>query len=364
MKRIIILLFVTLSLAAISAPTDSVQKTVTLTQEQLDQLLQDAAEADQYKYIVQEATDQLRSEMESRYNTYVTHVGNNMTLYTGALGLFGVYLTMLIALAGILVPVLINRRFEKSIEKKIDNHDKKIEETQNTANTITQQFQETANKVNESLTEIQNKIEDHENKIKDTQDKFDEAQKAAQESAEQADKAKESAGRSAQAAPYFYQALNEKDLDKKIELNTEAIKQNPYFAEAYNNRGVAYRKKGDIPQAIKDYNKAIELNPNYAEAFYNLGNAYYHKEEFNDAIKDYTKAIELNSNYATAYYNRASCYIKLAKKETDNGKAKEYYQKALDDCNTGLSRNPDKKVRKALETIKRLCEERLNDLQA
>lgn len=332
MKRIIILLFVTFSLAAISAPADSVQKTVTLTQEQLDQLLQDAAESDQYKYIVQEAvkeaTDQLRSEMESRYNTYVTHVGNNMTLYTGALGLFGVYLTMLIALAGILVPMLINKKFEKSIEEKIDNHDKKIEETQNTANTITQQVQETANKVNKSLTEIQNKIEDHENKIKDTKDKFDKAQKAAQESAEQADKAKESAGRSAQAAPYFYQALTEKDLDKKIELNTKAIKLNPYFAEAYNNRGVAYSKKGDILQAIKDFTKAIEQNP----------------------------------NYTTAYHNSARCYIKLAKKETDNGKAKEYYQKALDDCDTGLSLNPDEETRKALEEKKRLCEERLKNL--
>ena len=45
-------------------------------------------------------------------------------------------------------------------------------------------------------------------------------------------------------------------------------------------------------------------------------------------------------------------------------KAKEYYQKALDDCDTGLSLNPDEEVRKALEAKKRLCEERLNDLQA
>lgn len=271
MKRIIILLFVTLSLAAISAPADSVQKTVTLTQEQLDQLLQDAAEADQYKYIVQEATDQLRSEMESRYNTYVTHVGWIVALFS--------------VLAGIIVPLMINKDYKKDIELKISLLESRLK------------------KVGKSVI-------------------------AAQESAQKADEAKVYTETTAQAIPYFYQALIEKDLNKKIELNTKAIELAPRWAEAYINRGSAY---------------AI------------LGN-------FDEAIKDYTRAIKLNPNIAYAYDNRALCYIKLAEKETDNGKAKEYYQKALNDCNTGLSLNPDEEFRKALEANKQLCEEKLKNL--
>jgi hypothetical protein len=33
------------------------------------------------------------------------------------------------------------------------------------------------------------------------------------------------------------------------------------LAMAYNNRGVAYRAKGEGDRAIADFNKAIELNP-------------------------------------------------------------------------------------------------------
>lgn len=336
MKRIIILLFVTLSLAAISAPTDSVQKTVTLTQAQFDSLTRAATLTAQQKAVAQEAvkesTDQLRSEMESRYNTYVTHVGWIVALFS--------------VLAGIIVPLMINADYKKDIKLKISFLERKLSK--------------------------------------------------AQESAQKAVEAKESAGRSAQAAPYFYQALNEKDLNKQIELYTKAIELNPYFAEAYNNRGLAYDDKGDSDKAIEDFTKAIEMNSNYAEAYYNRGIAYAHKGEldnaikdftkpielnpnfaeaynnrgsayadkrdFDNAIEDYTKAIELNPNLAKAYHNRALCYIKLAEKETDKAKAKEYYQKALDDCITGLSLNPDEKNKKLLEAKKQLCEERLKNL--
>ena len=42
----------------------------------------------------------------------------------------------------------------------------------------------------------------------------------------------------------------------------EAIKLNPNFALAYNNRGNVKSKKGDLDGAMADYNQAIELNPN------------------------------------------------------------------------------------------------------
>lgn len=336
MKRIIILLFVTFSLAAISAPTDSVQKTVTLTQAQFDSLTRAATLTAQQKAVAQEAvkesTDQLRSEMESRYNTYVTHVGWIVALFS--------------VLAGIIVPLMINADYKKDIKLKISFLERKLIE--------------------------------------------------AEKSAQKADEAKVYTENAAQAVPYFYQALNEKDLNKQIELYTKAIELNPDFAEAYNNRGVAYKEKGDIPKAIEDYTKAIKLNPNYATAYYNRGSAYDDKEDFDKVIEDYTKAIELNPNDAKAYNNiantylkigeldqaltnaniaiekdpqraiphdtRADIYIAMAEKETDNGKAKEYYQKAWDDCNTGLSLNPDEKNKKLLEAKKQLCEERLKNL--
>ena len=81
-------------------------------------------------------------------------------------------------------------------------------------------------------------------------------------------------------------------------------------AEAYNNRGNAYRDKGEFDHAIQNYSKAIELKPDLAEAYFNRGIAYSDKDEFDQAIQDYTKAIGLNPNYATAYYNRGVAYSK------------------------------------------------------
>ena len=49
--------------------------------------------------------------------------------------------------------------------------------------------------------------------------------------------------------------------DKAIADFTEAIRLDPKYAEAYCNRGCAYRNKGDYDKAIADFTEAIRLNP-------------------------------------------------------------------------------------------------------
>src|SRR6202451_2938122 len=45
-------------------------------------------------------------------------------------------------------------------------------------------------------------------------------------------------------------------------------------AVAFSNRGNAYLAKADLDHAIADYNQAIRLDPDYAFAFNNRGYAY------------------------------------------------------------------------------------------
>jgi len=54
------------------------------------------------------------------------------------------------------------------------------------------------------------------------------------------------------------------------------------------NRGLAYRAKEEIDNAIADYSKAIDLNPRYANALLNRGIAYQSKGDHDRAIRDYT----------------------------------------------------------------------------
>ena len=97
-------------------------------------------------------------------------------------------------------------------------------------------------------------------------------------------------------------------LDMAIKTYSDAIKLNPYEAEMYNTRGVAFSLKGKYDSAIRDYTGAINLNPDFASAYSNRGAAYKEIGNFNSAIEDCTIAIDLNPNFVSAYANRGGTY--------------------------------------------------------
>ena len=81
------------------------------------------------------------------------------------------------------------------------------------------------------------------------------------------------------------------------------------LAVAFDNRGVAYRLKGDYDRALQDYEQAIRLNPNAANPYNNRGIIYRIKGDYDRAIADYDEAIWLKSgDYPAAFYNRALAY--------------------------------------------------------
>ena len=80
------------------------------------------------------------------------------------------------------------------------------------------------------------------------------------------------------------------EYEKAIKDYSKAIELNPISAEAYNNRGTAYRELKQWERAIEDYNKAIELNPNYTEAYWNRGIAYPETGQYDESVRDMKKA--------------------------------------------------------------------------
>ena len=116
------------------------------------------------------------------------------------------------------------------------------------------------------------------------------------------------------------------DSQKAVSYLQKAILEDPGFAEAYNNRGNAYRDMNKYAMAMRDYNKALSLNPNLEKTYNNRGNIYYDQRNYQMAIRDYDKAISLDNNYPLAYLNRGLAYHKLAK----NGLACSDFEKACD----------------------------------
>ena len=94
-----------------------------------------------------------------------------------------------------------------------------------------------------------------------------------------------------------------------IDACTSVIFLDPKNDGAFINRGIAYRRVGDLERALSDYNQAIRLNPLAADAYNNRGNAFKELNQLDRAIQDYDEAIRLNPRYAHAYNNRGVIFL-------------------------------------------------------
>ena len=98
------------------------------------------------------------------------------------------------------------------------------------------------------------------------------------------------------AEDMFHKAEKAEDNLQKIKFYTSAIKLNPEYATAYNNRGSAYDSLGKYDNAIQDYNKAIKLDPEYAIAYNNRGYAYDSIGKYDKAMDHFRDAVEKAEN--------------------------------------------------------------------
>ena len=117
--------------------------------------------------------------------------------------------------------------------------------------------------------------------------------------------------------------LHESKWDNAIADMTAVIKAPPssqrpqnMVAAAYQFRGDAYGAKGDLPNALADYNQALNFNPRDAFTLNSRGMVYFNQKSYDAAIADYTAALQINPKLAGALYGRG-----LAEKIKGNPKA-------------------------------------------
>ncbi len=90
----------------------------------------------------------------------------------------------------------------------------------------------------------------------------------------------------------------------QIEILKEKLKMisiNPKDAEAYNDMGIAYYRKGNYDMAIELYEKAIRVNPKYSDAYYNMGLSYREKGDEERVMFYMKKAAKLGNKDAQIY---------------------------------------------------------------
>ena len=122
----------------------------------------------------------------------------------------------------------------------------------------------------------------------------------------------------------------ERDFKGAIENFDRAIKINPDYANAYNNRANVRHELGDDAGAIEDYTKAILLNPHCEDFHNNLGIISSNSDDYRGARVAHTRAIQLNPRYAQAYNDRGVNNLDI-----DN------VEEALKDFTQAIDLNPD-----------------------
>lgn len=100
-------------------------------------------------------------------------------------------------------------------------------------------------------------------------------------------------------------------------------------AAGHFNMGIESAKKGDLDEAVKEWEKAVEMDPKFIKAHNFLARSYYTKERFDDALSEYKKIVELEPNNATAQVSIGFVY-----------KMKGMYDDAIAACNKALQADP------------------------
>ncbi len=94
----------------------------------------------------------------------------------------------------------------------------------------------------------------------------------------------------------------------------QAIRLNPDFAEAYNNRGAARRALGDLEAAVADFTEAIRLKDDLAVAHVNVASVLLDLGRTEEAVRHLERAFSLplsEGEVVAAYYNFGRAHAAL-----------------------------------------------------
>jgi tetratricopeptide (TPR) repeat protein len=68
----------------------------------------------------------------------------------------------------------------------------------------------------------------------------------------------------------------------------------------HNDLGTAFFQKGQLDEAIDQFQKALEIKPNFFEAHQNLGAALGQKGKLDEAIDQFREVLRLKPDYSPA----------------------------------------------------------------
>ncbi len=117
---------------------------------------------------------------------------------------------------------------------------------------------------------------------------------------------------SAKANNYFNEGvifLKSNELNKAIAAYSNSILEDTLFCDAYDNLGIALRRKGDYNGALTNYLKSYTINNENYVACTNSGELLLLARKYELAYKLFCRVIELDSMNPEGYYGKTKCLI-------------------------------------------------------
>jgi len=124
---------------------------------------------------------------------------------------------------------------------------------------------------------------------------------------------------------YFYKS----DYDRAIQDYTQAIKLDPQYSEAFDNRCWTYATVNKLQDALKDCNESLRLRPNFASTMDTLGFVYLKLGQFDRAIATYSAALVIEPKSVYSLYGRGMAKLKTG--DNAGGRADIAASKAIKD---------------------------------
>ena len=92
------------------------------------------------------------------------------------------------------------------------------------------------------------------------------------------------------------------NFDAAIAEYKKVVQLRPDFPQAYNNLGVALKRKGELAQAAENFNEALERQPDFGAALSNRGWVFAEQNKWSDARRDFEQALKINPQDDGALY--------------------------------------------------------------
>lgn len=105
--------------------------------------------------------------------------------------------------------------------------------------------------------------------------------------------------------------LSRGQIDEAMSDFDQAISRDSAFPYGFNGRAVAWLRRRRWDRALEDASQAIELDPTFAQAYNTRSVAWLEKADYQNTIEDCSQAIRLAPKLGSAFINRSGALLVL-----------------------------------------------------